>query len=98
MTCVAYGLQIIMSKTATIHARIDPDTKEKSEAVLKSLGMTPTDAIRLLYRQIALRNEFPIELKVPNEITRETFLKTDQGLELEEFDSLDKFRRSWEAE
>lgn len=93
---LCYGL--LMSKTATIHARIDPATKEKSEAVLKSLGMTPTDAIRLLYRQIALRNEFPIELKVPNPTTRETFAKTDQGLELEEFDSLDDFKKSWEVE
>lgn len=87
-----------MSNTATIHARIDPETKEKSEAVLRSLGMTPTEAIRLLYRQIALRNEFPIELKVPNRITQETFSKTDQGVELEEFETLDDFKRSWEAE
>jgi len=89
---------LLMSKTATIHARIDPATKEKSEAVLKSLGMTPTDAIRLFFRQIALRNEFPIELKNPNPTTRETFAKTDQGLELEEFDSLGDFKRNWDVE
>lgn len=53
-----------MNKTATIHARIDPETKKKTESILSALGMSPTDAVRLLYRQIAIRNEFPLELRV----------------------------------
>lgn len=58
--------------------------------------MTPTEAVRLLYRQIALRQEFPLELKVPNAVTAQTLDKTDQGLELESFESLDDFKKSWE--
>jgi DNA-damage-inducible protein J len=85
-----------MSNTATVHARIDPETKRSSEDVLKAIGMTPTDAVRLLYRQIALRQEFPLELKVPNAMTAQTLDKTDQGLELESFESLEDFKKSWE--
>jgi len=51
--------------------------------------MTPSEAVRLLYRQIALRNEFPVELRVPNEVTAATLDKSDQGEEIETFDSLD---------
>lgn len=84
-----------MPQTATVHARIDRDTKELSEKVLSAIGMTPTEAVRLLYRQIALRNEFPVELRVPNEVTAATLHNSDRGEEIETFDSLDDMVASW---
>ncbi len=57
--------------------------------------MTPTDAVRLLYRQIALRREFPLELRVPNKLTASTLDKSDRGEEVETFDSLDQMVESW---
>lgn len=57
--------------------------------------MTPTEAVRLLYRQIALRKEFPLELRVPNKLTASTLSKSDRGEEIETFDSLDDMVRSW---
>jgi DNA-damage-inducible protein J len=73
-----------MATSSNIHARIDGPTKEATESVLRSLGMTPTEAIRLLYRQIALRGEFPIELRVPNELTAATLSAAERGEEIEE--------------
>lgn len=84
-----------MSQTATVHARIDRETKDLSERVLKELGMTPTDAVRLLYRQIAIRHEFPVELRVPNELTAATLEKSDLNEDVETFDSLDDLTASW---
>ena len=84
-----------MKKTATVHARIDSKTKRASEQVLEKIGMTPTDAVRLLYRQIALRREFPLELRVPNKLTAATLSKSDRGEEIETFDSLDEMVESW---
>ena len=84
-----------MNKTATVHARIDAITKRASERVLHRIGMTPTDAVRLLYRQIALRKEFPLELRVPNKLTASTLDKSDRGEEVETFDSLDQMVESW---
>ena len=86
---------MIMNNTATVHARIDSKTKCASERVLHKIGMTPTDAVRLLYRQIALRKEFPLELRVPNEVTASTLEKSDRGEDVETFDSLDKMVASW---
>ncbi|NBS51966.1 MAG: type II toxin-antitoxin system antitoxin, RelB/DinJ family, partial [Spartobacteria bacterium] len=51
-----------MSQSPVVHARIDQATKTATEKVLPTLGMTPTEAIRLFYRQIAIRKTFPLEL------------------------------------
>jgi len=84
-----------MNKTATVHARIDAKTKQASERVLRRIGMTPTDAVRLLYRQIALLREFPLELRVPNKLTASTLSKSDRGEEVEMFDSVEQMVESW---
>jgi len=86
---------ISMTNKATVHARIDAKTKCASERVLHKIGMTPSDAVRLLYRQIALRREFPLELRVPNKVTASTLEKSDRGEEIETFDSLDQMVASW---
>ncbi len=88
----------LMIKESTIHARIDRKTKEASEQVLRELGMTPTDAVRLLYRQIAMRHEFPVELRVPNELTAETLDKSDRNEDVEYFDSVEELAKSWMKE
>ena len=85
-----------MPQTAVIHARIDPETKETTERVLDTLGLTPTEAIRLLYKQIALRGEFPIELKLPNSETAAVLRSIEEGRDLESFDSADKLFESWD--
>jgi len=87
-----------MIQTATVHARLDSTTKKKSEAILKQIGMTPTEAVRLLYRQIALRGEFPVELRVPNALTAITLDKSEKNEEIEFFDSLEDLTSSWKEE
>lgn len=86
-----------MAQSAVIHARIDSGTKEATERILESLGLTPTEAIRLFYRQIALRGEFPLELRVPNSLTAETLEKADRGEEIEDFSSADDLYASWDS-
>jgi len=71
-----------MAKTATIHARTEPELKKKAEAILKELGMNFTEAINLFLRQVTLRKGLPFDVKIPNRITRETFEKTDRGEDL----------------
>ncbi len=61
-----------------VHARIDTPTKAATEKVLESIGPTPTEAIRLFYRQIAVRGEFPLELKGPNKITKAALREADK--------------------
>ena len=85
-----------MNKTAIIHARVEPNTKRKAEDVLKELGLSPTEAIRMFYRQICLRGGLPFSVLVPNELTRKTLEKSRRGEKVESFESLEEMFESWE--
>lgn len=85
-----------MSQSAVVHARIDQATKAATEKVLESLGMTPTEAIRLFYRQIAIRKSFPLELYAPNGLTAEVLSKSDRDDEIEKFSTPADLYASWE--
>ncbi len=85
-----------MKKTATIHARIEPGTKKKAEGVLKKLGMSPTEAIRLFYRQICLREGIPFPVVIPNDLTKKTLDKSKNGQGVQDFDSLEEMFESWD--
>jgi len=71
-----------MPKSASIHARIQPELKEEAEAILKELGLNATQAITLFYQQIRLNRGLPLVLRVPNETTRQTLDDTDAGKSL----------------
>ena len=52
-----------------IHARIDPGLKANVSAILRSLGLSESDAIRLFYQQIRINRGIPFQIKLPNEET-----------------------------
>jgi len=53
-------------------------------------GLTTTEAITIFYKQIQLRHGLPFSVEVPNETTRRTFEATDQGEELNSYDSFEE--------
>ncbi len=71
-----------MSKTSIIQAIVEPQLRESAEEVFKQLGLTTNEAITLFYEQVAINKSLPFSVNVPNQITEETFQKTDQGEEL----------------
>lgn len=83
-------------KTAAIHSRINSDIKEKAEAILNQLGLSPTEAIRMFYTQIALRNGLPFEVEIPNSITRSAMEDSRSGNKLRKHDSTDELFASWD--
>ncbi len=85
-----------MNKSVVIHARIEPQTKRKAEGVLKHLGMSPTEAIRLFYHQICLHSGLPFPVRIPNKETRATLAKSRKGEGVESFKSLNEMFSSWE--
>ena len=68
-----------MSKANVIRTTIEPDLKNNVEIILKTLGLSPTEAVRLFFRQIVLRKGLPFEVAIPNETTLQTFEDTDNG-------------------
>ena len=54
-------------KSDMVRARIEPEIKERAEAVLEKLGMSTADAIGLFLTQVALGQAFPVELTLPEQ-------------------------------
>jgi DNA-damage-inducible protein J len=82
-------------KTSAVHARIEPQIKKKAEEILRSLGLTPTEAIRILYKQISLRGGLPFPIAIPNELTVSTLEKSRRGEDVQEFELLEAMFNSW---
>lgn len=74
-----------MSKTATIRARIEPDLKSEVEDILSQLGLTASEAVLLLYRQIRLRRGLPFEVAIPNRLTARTLRASKAGKNVKRF-------------
>lgn len=56
--------------TSMLHVRMDETTKARATEALMAMGLTTSDAVRLLFHRIAADQAFPLELKVPNAETR----------------------------
>jgi len=67
-----------------VRARVSSQLKHDSEIILGKLGMSMSDAIRLFLNQVTMRNEFPIELKIPN---KETLNAMNESVTDEVYDS-----------
>ena len=74
-----------MSKTATIRARVEPNLKSEVEHILSDLGLTASETILLLYRQIKLRRGLPFEVALPNNLTAKTLRESKAGKNVKRF-------------
>ena len=68
-----------MAATAVIRARIDENTKEKATAILATMGLTTSDAFRMLMIRIVREKSLPFEPLVPNEETIQAMLAARRG-------------------
>jgi len=76
-----------MNKTAIIRARVEPDLKSEVEHILGKLGLTVSDAVHLLYRQIKLQRGLPFDVRLPNELTARTLRASQAGVDVKHFAS-----------
>lgn len=56
---------MIMSRTANVFARVEPEIKEQAESVLEQLGIPMSNAVSMFLRQIVLQRGIPFEMKLP---------------------------------
>jgi DNA-damage-inducible protein J len=61
-----------------VRARIDTATKDRAAVALKAMGLSISDAIRLLMMRVADERKLPFEIKVPNATTRAALLEAEQ--------------------
>ena len=53
-----------MAKTANLYVRIEPELKEQAEDILNSLGLPPSSAITMFYKQVVLQQGLPFDVKL----------------------------------
>ncbi|MBG7608743.1 MAG: type II toxin-antitoxin system RelB/DinJ family antitoxin [Verrucomicrobia bacterium] len=94
---VLHKKHITPMKTAVVHSRIQPEIKQQAEEILHRLGLSPTEAIRMFYTQITLRNGLPFEVSIPNAETVKALEDSRNSRNLEQFKSTDELFKSWDA-
>ena len=65
------------ASSSMLHVRIDEEVKAQAIAALESMGLSASDAVRLLFHRIIAEQAFPLELKVPNGATRAAMADAD---------------------
>jgi len=62
-----------------VRARIDSETKARAADALDAMGLSISDAIRLLMLRVAEERRLPFDVKVPNRATREAIAELEEG-------------------
>ena len=59
-----------MSRSTMLHVRVDDEIKTQASEALAAMGLSVSDAVRILLKRVVNDQAFPLELKVPNAQTR----------------------------
>lgn len=55
--------------TTMVHVRMDEKVKDRATKALAEMGLSVSDAVRILLVRIAAEKALPFEVKVPNKTT-----------------------------
>jgi DNA-damage-inducible protein J len=59
-----------MATTTMVHVRLDQKVKAKAEKALAAMGLSISDAVRVLLTRVAAEKALPFQVKVPNAATK----------------------------
>lgn len=76
-----------MATTEMIHVRINKRIKTQAARTLKAMGLSLSDAVRVLLTRVAAEKALPFEVKVPNAATAAAMQEARKG-GLRSFDSV----------
>lgn len=81
-----------MGTNTVVRARIDSETKARATEALNAMGLSVSDAIRLLLLRVADEKRLPFAVQVPNAATLEAIKELDEGSG-ERFDTAEELFR-----
>ncbi|MGO9232298.1 MAG: type II toxin-antitoxin system RelB/DinJ family antitoxin [Bryobacteraceae bacterium] len=64
--------------TTMVHIRIDQRVKDKASKTLAAMGLSVSDAVRMLLVRVAAEKALPFEVKVPNSTTVKAMQAADR--------------------
>ncbi|MGO9992399.1 MAG: type II toxin-antitoxin system RelB/DinJ family antitoxin [Steroidobacteraceae bacterium] len=85
-----------MTRSAVVRARIDEKTKDEASAVLATMGLTISDAFRLLMVRVAKEKALPFEPLTPNAVTVRAMKEARRG-KLKSFKGVDDLMTELDA-
>ena len=65
--------------TTMIHVRVDQKTKRVAAQALAAMGISMSDAMRMLLVRVAAEQALPFDVKVPNATTVKAMRAADRG-------------------
>ena len=78
----------IMTANAVVRARVNEDIKQEAAAVLQAMGLTVSDAFRIMLTRVANDKALPFEPLVPNAETISAMKAARKG-KLKSFETID---------
>lgn len=76
-----------MNQSTMLHVRVDSETKQQAADALAAMGLSISDAVRILLKRVVNDQAFPLELKVPNAETRAAMEEARTLAQAARFDS-----------
>ena len=68
-----------MPTDTVVRARIDSETKARATEALTAMGLSVSDAIRLLMMRVAEERRLPFVVRAPNPATQKAMTELDEG-------------------
>jgi len=65
--------------TTMVHIRVDQKVKKKAAKTLAAMGISVSDAVRMLLIRVAAEKGLPFDVKVPNATTVKAMEALDRG-------------------
>lgn len=65
--------------TTMVHVRVDEKVKQRAAKTLAAMGMSVSDAVRMLLVRVAAEKALPFEVKVPNATTVKAMRAAGKG-------------------
>jgi DNA-damage-inducible protein J len=79
-TAVSYNVsqENSMASTTTVHVRVSEKVKEKAAANLAEMGISVSDAVRMMLVRVAAEKALPFEVRAPNPATVKALRAADK--------------------
>jgi DNA-damage-inducible protein J len=75
--CISVGG--FMAATEMVHVRVDKRIKAKASKTLSAMGLSVSDAVRVLLTRVAAEKALPFEITVPNATTAAAMREAREG-------------------
>lgn len=86
-----------MAATEMVHIRVDKRVKARATKALASMGLSVSDAVRVLLTRVAAEKALPFEIRVPNADTAAAMQEARRG-GLASFDGVSSLMADLSAE